>query len=623
MCGIAGIFNLNNKPLSKETLIRFTDSMYHRGPDGAGYELLESDTLGLGHRRLSILDLSVLGKQPMSYADKKYWITYNGEVFNFFEIKNELIAIGFTFKTETDTEVILAAYIQWGEKCLDKFNGMFAFAIWNESDKELFLARDRFGIKPLYYNFKNNNVFAFASETRAFKFLDGFERSFDDNLLQQNIADPYALEGIGYTIFSGIYQLLPGHYIKLKSHQEVKQIRWWHINNYLSNNYPTTLNQQAEKFYELFRDACKIRLISDVPVASALSGGLDSTAVYSTVFDILKNESLGRINKNSQQAFTAIFPDLPQNEKEYAQKAANYMGGKINYIEINESELANKIETETEIADFIGNSPLASISAVYAGMRNAGITVSMDGHGVDEMLFGYKNMVYDMYNDSLWNGKSKDALSYANVLTNMYHSDNFDNAKNKFLKDIDEKDIRDKKIISKIKNVLKNNKKNNLYQPINLPSLSNSPYNFSDYPLNERMLYNQFFQHTLPALLRNFDRAGMINSVEIRMPFMDWRLVSYIFSLPTSSKLGNGFTKLILREAMKGKMEESLRTRTYKVGIASPLEHWFSGILKDWVMDSVKDSNLNSELFLAYKNNNMNKALVQKAWTAINLELIK
>lgn len=623
MCGIAGIFNFNNKPIDKDTLVRFTDSMYHRGPDGAGYELLANDSLGFGHRRLSILDLSILGKQPMCYADKQYWITYNGEVFNFLEIKNELISLGFNFKTETDTEVILAAYIKWGEKCLDKFNGMFAFAIWNDSEKELFLARDRFGIKPLYYHFKHNNFFAFASETRAYKFLDNFDRSFDDNLLQQNIADPYALEGIGYTIFSGIYQLLPGHFIKLKNNQEVKQIRWWHINKFIQNDFPKTLNEQAEKFYELFRDACRIRLVSDVPIATALSGGLDSTAVYSTVFDILKNESLGRVNTNSQQAFTAVFPGLPQNEKEYAQKAANFTGGKINYIEINESELASKIEVETEIADFISNSPLASISAVYAGMKKAGITVSMDGHGVDEMLYGYKDMVYNMYSDSLWNGNSKDAHSYANVLANMYHSDNMENVTNKFLKEIRDKDIRDKKIISKIKKILKSNTSNNLYQPINLPSLSNTPYNFSNYPLDKKMVYNQFFQHTLPALLRNFDRAGMINSIEIRMPFMDWRLVSYVFSLPASSKLGNGFTKLILREAMQGKIEESLRKRTYKVGIASPLEHWFSGTLKNWVMDSVKDNGIKTELELAYKNNKLNKGLVHNAWTAINLELIK
>ena len=183
MCGIAGIYKFNNEPIVKKTLIRFTDSMHHRGPDGSGYELFESETVGLGQRRLAILDLSEAGKQPMSYADQRYWITYNGEVFNFSDVKKELVKLNYSFKSNSDTEVILAAYIQWGKDCLNKFNGMWAFAIWDNQKKELFLSRDRFGIKPLYYIFIPGKLFAFASETRAFKFLDGFNRCFDEKLL--------------------------------------------------------------------------------------------------------------------------------------------------------------------------------------------------------------------------------------------------------------------------------------------------------------------------------------------------------------------------------------------------------------------------------------------------------
>ena len=376
MCGISGIYNLNNTPVSLETLKRFTDSMVHRGPDGAGYELFDNETLGLGQRRLSILDLSENGKQPMSYAEGRFWITYNGEIFNFIDVRVELQGLGHTFKSDTDTEVILVAYAEWGKACLDKFNGMWAFAIWDEQEKTLFLARDRFGIKPLYYTHQANNFFAFASETRAFKFLDGFKREFDDELLRLNQKDSYALEGLGYTPFKDILQILPGHYLYVtKENETIEQKRWWHIDDHLHKEIPKTFEAQAEKFYELFRDACRIRLVSDVPVATALSGGLDSSSVYSVVYDILQTESLGRVNKDSQRAFSAIFPGLPQNEKEYADAAAKFVGGNINYIETDFSDLGKQIEIDTELCDFISPSPITAVSAVYKGMRENGITV--------------------------------------------------------------------------------------------------------------------------------------------------------------------------------------------------------------------------------------------------------
>jgi len=174
MCGISGIYKLNNQKVNQLEFTRFTDSMSYRGPDGSGYKYFEENTLAIGHRRLSILDLSESGKQPMSYAGERYWITYNGEVFNFLELKSELKLKGFSFSSDTDTEVVLASYIAWGIDCLNKFNGMWAFAIWDNQEKELFMARDRFGIKPFYYSYQVHVQLSFASETRAFKYLEGF-----------------------------------------------------------------------------------------------------------------------------------------------------------------------------------------------------------------------------------------------------------------------------------------------------------------------------------------------------------------------------------------------------------------------------------------------------------------
>ncbi|MGE0566604.1 MAG: asparagine synthase (glutamine-hydrolyzing) [Bacteroidia bacterium] len=623
MCGISGLYLLNDKKINQEYFKRFTDSMIHRGPDGSGYEYFDEHCLALGQRRLSILDLSSAGKQPMSYADGRYWITYNGEIFNFSELKKELIAKGFSFKSETDTEIILAAFIAWGKDCLSKFNGMWAFAIWDNIEKQLFMARDRFGIKPFYYLFQPGIQLVFASETRAFKYLEGFRRERDEYLLNLNLLDNYAIEGLGHTIFKQIKQILPGHYVVFKKGNDFVQKRWWHISDYDKQDVPKTLEEQAEKFYDLFRDACRLRLISDVPVATALSGGLDSTAVYSTVYDILKTETLGRVNKDSQRAFSAIFPGLIQDERAFAESAVKFTGGKLDLIETNYDSLISDIVKETELSDFLLTSPITAISSVYKGMRNNGITVSMDGHGVDEMLYGYRDMVYNLFNYHLNNGEREKYSRYREVLVKTYHSNN----QKSLVASLDRAERMEQGFKSLIKRRLKSLARKAVkkeidrqmnYLPQQMPENLGQPYDFSNKLLPERMVYHEFFEHCLPALLRNFDRASMMNSVEIRMPFMDWRLVSYVFSLPTESKIGKGFTKLLVREAMNGKMEESLRTRTYKVGIGSPIDCWMEGPLKEWSNDLLKkiDRNITKNIGDIEQFSNIEK------WKLINISLI-
>jgi len=625
MCGIAGIYHLNNNPVQPKAFEHFTDSMIYRGPDGGGYEYFEEQTLALGQRRLSILDLTKAGTQPMSYANGRYWITYNGEVFNFAELKKELLTKGFEFKSDTDTEVILASYIAWGKDCLHKFNGMWAFAIWDTQEKELFMARDRFGIKPFYYSYQSGLQLVFASETRAFKYLEGFQRSVDDYLLSLNRMDNYAIEGLGHTIFKEIKQILPGHCVLFKKGKDFVQKRWWHISDYDQQEIPKTKEEQAEKFYELFRDACRLRLISDVPVGTALSGGLDSTAVYSTVYDILKNESLGRVNKDSQRAFSAIFPGLQQDERVFAEQAVRFTGGSLNLIETNYDHLIDDIEKETEIGDFLQTSPITAVSSVYKGMRSNGIIVSMDGHGVDEMLYGYRDMVYNLFNYHLNKGERQSFRRYREVLIKTYHSDN----QKALIANLDRAEATEFGFMAGLKRQLKSVARKAVkkeidrrmsYLPQHMPEMLGQSYDFSSKALPERMVYHEFFEHCLPALLRNFDRASMMNSVEIRMPFMDWRLVSYVFSLPTESKIGEGYTKLLVRNAMKGRMDESLRTRTYKVGIGSPVEHWLNGSLRTWAADRVSDRDLSD---LLSKGNTLSSEQVTKVWQDINLKLIR
>ncbi len=625
MCGIAGIYNLDKNLVNFEDVKVFTDSMSHRGPDGAGYELLNDGGLGIGHRRLSILDLSEAGKQPFHYLNR-YTIVYNGEIFNFIEIKAKLKLKGYQFKSETDTEVLIAAYDCYGLDCLNLFNGMWAFALWDDQEKKLLLSRDRFGVKPLYYSKTSENTFAFASETRAFKFLKGYKRKINETNYKYTLANNYALEGLGYTIFEDIYQLLPGHYMFIEAKVSLQQKRWYDIRDHVKPLKENT-ESQITNFYHLFRDACKLRLISDVPVATALSGGLDSSSIYSTVFDILKTEKNERISKASQLAVSAIFPGLENDEKQYVEKVVAYSKGEVRWVTTDTNQLAFDIEKDTELFDAISNAPITAISAIYKGMKREGITVSLDGHGVDEMLYGYLYMVYDLWLGTLSNQDQFGAKNYASILANLYYPA-YQTDKQKELADYTDQNINPKnKIKRHLKNILGYKKAAVLkFVPVKLPPLSDKPYDFSNLPENERMLYYEFFQNSLPALLRNFDRAGMMNSIEIRMPFLDYRLVEFIFSLPLENKIGKGFTKKILRDAMKGKMDDEVRLRTFKVGIASPFQFWVDNNLKNWLIERISKmpiefrENYSQSLKEYYNDKSLNN--LETIWHQINRDLI-
>ncbi len=280
MCGISGIWFRKGEELYPQVLDTFNDSMAHRGPDGHGQRIFNG-CLGLAHRRLSILDTSEAGAQPMADHTGRYHLSFNGEVFNFLELRTELESKGEVFQSDSDTEVILAAYRCWGMDAFHRFNGMWALAIWDVQEQELLLCRDRFGIKPLYY-LDDKSVFAFASETIAFKHLPGYTRKVHMQRMQIGLEDTYALEGRGYTLFEDIYQLLPGHFIRLKRNESVQQRRWYHIDNSKASP-PKEYEEQVAAYQSLFKESCALRMRSDVPLATALSGGVDSTAVYSMV----------------------------------------------------------------------------------------------------------------------------------------------------------------------------------------------------------------------------------------------------------------------------------------------------------------------------------------------------
>lgn len=622
MCGIAGIWRFKLE-VSNEEIIQFTDSMKHRGPDGSGYHVFNESNIALGHRRLAILDLSEMGKQPMQYFDTGFWITYNGEVYNFLEIREKLIEEGFKFQSNSDTEVILAAYLKWGSKCLDKFNGMFAFAIYDRLKNEIFIARDRFGVKPLHYIYIPGKLFAFASETLAFKYLHGYKRIINDQNLIYSIHSPGLLEPIGKTIFKDIYQLKAGHFAYVNPNC-FKEDKWYDLT---TNIKPINIayNDQVEQFKNLFLDACKLRLRSDVSIASALSGGMDSSSVFCTIKHLAKqNLSDARLPKNWQKAFSISFPGTDLDEAKFVKMIQKECNAEVNIIENSYSNLIDDIRVTTKLFDSITSTPLVAVTDVYKAMRQQNIIVSLDGHAGDELLFGYRSSVYEALFEAHLNG-DKNSREIAELYLAMTNETidpmqitalevEVERFSNKFKPGIK----------NKVKSILKvffREKKEDFWIPESIKGHAN------------RFLYKQFQYTELPYNLRDFDRAAMQNSIEIRMPMMDYRLVEFVWGLPQSSKLGNGFTKRILRDAMKGIVPEEILKRRTKIGLAAPTADWFNGSLSQFIMDTVsseaflnspywKGKKLAKEFKDLTKTKRWTPVLASKAWCYLNADMI-
>lgn len=389
MCGIAGVFHYDGNPVSAPMVERFTHTLTHRGPDGWGVHV--DGPLGLGHRRLAILDPTEAGRCPMPYGrpgrGARYWITFNGEVYNFLELRRELAALGHEFRSETDTEVIAAAYAEWGEDCLLRFNGMWAFAIWDAEARKLFLARDRFGVKPLYYT--QDSRFAFASEMKAFLALDGFTPKLNDAIVEIALNSAQVCEGTQeQTLLSGVNKLLPGHCMTVDS-RGTQLRRWWNTADHLSAP-PLRYEDQVAHWRELFLDAVAIRMRSDVPIGTSLSGGLDSSAVACAMsWCSRQDRSHERESGDWRHAFTASFPGTPLDETHYARLAAEAAGAQMHVTEFGEDvRPEDVIESVWCMEDVY---PGIAVPAVlnYRQMRRSGVVVSLDGHGADEMLCGY------------------------------------------------------------------------------------------------------------------------------------------------------------------------------------------------------------------------------------------
>ena len=383
MCGIAGIVNFRGKAVEPEQISRLLDRMAHRGPDGARTWFNAERSVALGHRRLAIIDPGASGNQPMATADGRYVITYNGEIYNFLELRRELEAQGAVFRTESDTEVILAAWQAWQEDMLLRFNGMWALAIFDTHTGHLFLARDRFGIKPLLYAMSPERL-VFASEQRAIVQSGLITASVDIGVARRLLIDAFGIEGSERTLCNEISRLQGGHSMWLRD-RKLSVRRWWCTLDHLPA-LPKTEGERVERFRELFQDAVALRMRSDVPIGTCLSGGFDSSAVICAMSAHQQAGMGPRDNAAWRHAFVATFPGASNDERPMAEEAAAWANVDPTFIEIGPNDALPDLDRILEDTDDVYIGLPTAVWLSYRELSRHKVRVSLDGHGADELM---------------------------------------------------------------------------------------------------------------------------------------------------------------------------------------------------------------------------------------------
>src|SRR5450631_3087394 len=565
MCGIAGIISRNPAVISKMTadLRVMTDVLVHRGPEGEGFWINDNGNVGLGHRRLKIIDLSDGAAQPMLYRDR-YAITYNGEVYNYPELKKELASKNYLFKTESDTEVILAAYAYWKEECLSHFDGMFSFAIWDKEDQVLFCARDRFGEKPFYF-FAENDAFLFASEMKAL-WAAGVPRKIKNAQLLnyialglvQNVARP------DLTFFEGIYSLQPGHFLKLRLQDFDMQItNYWDIDKETTD---LVISEQdaIDKFSFLLNRSVQRRLRSDVALGTSLSGGLDSSSIVSLICSIRENESAFP----DLQTFSAIFPGFEKDESGYIKEMVQKFPIQNHQI----TPVPDELVRDFDRLMYHQEEPFQSFSIyaqyrVYELAKLQGVKVILDGQGADETLAGY-HKYYPWYWQELYRNNHASATAARQAAMNLNNRIPW-GVKNKLAAYLPALAARqlEKKAFRQFWDhpFIESNFKSGLDRlAFSKPVIRK---------LND-ILYFHTSQLGLQELLRYADRNSMAHGREVRLPFLEHELVQFLFSLPAHFKINNGWLKWILRSSMQNQLPEQIVWRKDKVGYEPPQLKW-------------------------------------------------
>ncbi len=589
MCGIAGIIRFSNERIIEGQLKVMTDVISHRGPDGEGQWVNEQGNIGLGHRRLSIIDLSNFGHQPMHYLDR-YTITFNGEIYNYIELREMLLQKGYEFRSHSDTEVLMALYDHLKEKSLDLIDGMFAFAIYDNRENKVFCARDRFGEKPFFYNLEKGQGLIFASEMKSIHAIKG-KKSTNNKILYNYLAFGYVdnRADLSETFYVGISSLPHSHYMIVDmTASSVKVERYWSIA--VSENCDSQFNPEEVKrtIQELFYTGLKRRLRSDVSVGSSLSGGLDSSIIVCAIDQLFKQ---GYTDQHVQQkTFSARFPGFSRDEGKYI----DMVTGATSAIPFSTFPDEQTLLSEIDKVAYHQEEPFgsASILAQYEVMKLAranDVTVLLDGQGADEVFAGY----HGYYNVFFREMESKSRKEYEKEFKayEALHSDNTINEKPKkhighyarkyFPAYVDR--LRFGKMLLK-------QKTNRYFSSEFFNEYSSQYYRFNNSfnNLNEELNYATM-KGDLQVLLRYADRNSMAHSREVRLPFLFHDLVSYAFSLPAIYKIHEGWTKWILRVSFDELLPKEICWRKDKVGYEPPQKRWMDNkLIKDKIMTATE-----------------------------------
>ncbi len=551
MCGIAGQFALNGGEADAPLVGAMAERLAHRGPDGEGNFF--SGPVGLAHRRLAIIDLSDEGRQPMTNEDGSLWIVFNGEIYNYRELRAELLAAGHRFTSATDTEVILHAYEEWGRDCLHRFNGMWAFALWDGRRRELFCARDRLGVKPFYYTVIGGS-FLFASEIKALRAHPAAGEVPNDRMLLTFLAWGVA-DHTSETMYDGIFQLPPAHAVVVSEEGVGEPERYWDFEmNPAPRGAAVDDEAAARRVRDLLTDAVRLRLRSDVPVGTCLSGGIDSSTVTALINELLRAESPESVG-DRQKTFSVCFDNPMFDESGHIDTVVAATGVDGHRTTPDTVGLWEDIERLLYMQD----EPFASLSiyAQYCVMRLARekVKVVLDGQGADEQLGGY--IAYQApYIRGLLRRHEFLAALREGIGSVRHHRSFFSWAAQQF------------RVRSERRDLLRGSAPEVLRYAGSL----------------DAVLKRETVASNLPLLLHWEDRNSMAFSIEARVPFLDYRLVEYLASLPLDQKVRRGVTKYVLRRAIRGLVPDAVRCRMDKMGFVTPEEVWMKDELAPHIL---------------------------------------
>ena len=584
MCGVAGLVNCNHQLVTDSVLQQMTDSIAHRGPDGSGNWISGCGRVGLGHRRLSIIDLTAEAGQPMHYGER-YTIVFNGEIYNFTSIRSELEKSGHQFVSKTDTEVILKAYQQWGIECVDRFVGMFAIALFIPEANKIIFIRDRAGVKPLFY-YLNNGLFLFGSELKSFHQHPEFVKQLNNDALALYFQFGYV--PAPYSIFQYTYKLQPGHFAELNlGSQEFRQYKYWDaVDAYTTSHKAISYSEAVEKTELLLTEVCNERMVADVPVGVFLSGGYDSTCVAA----LIQKESSTRL-----KTFTIGFEDTSYNEAPHAAKVAQHLQTDHHEYICTFKEAMDIIPQLPEIYDEPFGDSSAIPTTLVSRFAKKYVTVALSADAGDELFAGYprhrKNVDYDAKLSLLpaFIGKILSA-----TLPRQNHS----------LAVADRRD-KLKQLLKATDTVTRFKITNQVFTENEVSVLLQSGYNRLQTAFDEgnklsmakdalsRILATEYKTYLVDDILQKVDRATMSASLEGREPLLDHRLLEWVAALPSDFKMNGLLQKRLLKDIVHRYVPEQIMKRP-KMGFGIPVVHWMKNDLRSLFDEVMSDESVNA-----------------------------